>query len=490
MSAFEANVSSDTKRSRGGKNAEIDSALLEWFRKARSKNIPISGPILQEKALQIAKALDVAPSEFKASNGWLDRFKNRNGIKARSISGEAGDVSQTTVDSWKERLPDILQGWEPENIWNMDETGQFFRALPNKSLADSSCTCTGGKKSKERLTCAFFVNAKGGKEKPIVVGKSANPRCLKGISDRSTLPCQYFNQRKAWMESGILEKILSNLNRRLKTQNRRILLLMDNAPCHPEDLDEKFTQINVVFLPANTTSLLQPLDLGIIQAFKLKYYRCLLTHVVSKIDECSTASEVCKSIDILQAMRWTAMAWNDVSESTVVKCFIKAGILTSEGELNALEVANSDVDPFAELQSEISNVEDMAHQVSGVNTIGIKEAVSGCYDPPVCKELPDNWEDSFFSDLNVNQETIDINDSDDENNANDDYNEEEVAVASLKVFSYEEAVANLEDALQFLQSKGNINTANELSKVIFQTQNDWLETKKRQSKVTDFFTKS
>ena len=145
VSAFEANASSDTKRSRGGKNAEIDSALLEWFRKARSKNIPISGPILQEKALQIAKALDAAPPEFKASNGWLDRFKNRSGIKARSISGKAVDVSQTTVDSWKERLPDILQGLDPENIWNMDETGQFFRALPNKSLAESSRTCTGGK---------------------------------------------------------------------------------------------------------------------------------------------------------------------------------------------------------------------------------------------------------------------------------------------------------------------------------------------------------
>ena len=154
--------------------------------------------------------------------------------------------------------------------------------------------------------------------------------------------------------------------------------------------------------------------------------------------------------------------------------FHQGGILTSEGELNALEVANSDVDPFAELQSEISNVEDMP----------------GCHDPPVCKELPDNWEDSFISDLNVNQATIDINDSDDDNNANDDYNEEEVAVASLKVSSYKEAVANLEDALQFLQSKGNINTADELSKVIFRTQNDWLETKKRQSKVTDFFTKS
>ena len=145
VAAFEANASSDTKRSRQGKNVEIDSALLEWFRKARSKNIPISGPILQEKALQIAKALDVAPSEFKASNGWLDRFKNRNGIKPRFISGEAGDVSKTPVDSWKKRLPDVLHGWELENIWNMDETGQFFRDLPNKSLADSSRNCTGGK---------------------------------------------------------------------------------------------------------------------------------------------------------------------------------------------------------------------------------------------------------------------------------------------------------------------------------------------------------
>ena len=74
----------------------------------------------------------------------------------------------------------------------------------------------------------------------------------------------------------------------------------------------------------------------------------------------------------------------------------------------------------------------MAHQARGITAIGIKEAVSGCYDPPVCKKLPDNWENSFFSDLNVNQATIDINDSDDDNNANDDYNEEEVAVISQK----------------------------------------------------------
>ena len=144
----------------------------------------------------------------------------------------------------------------------MDETGQFFRALPSKSLADKSRSCTGGKRSKERLTCALFVNASGGKERPIIIGKSANPRCFRGITDKADLPCQYFNQSKAWMEAEILEEILRKLNGRLRRENRKIILFLDNAPCHPEDLDEKFTRIKIVFLPKNTTSRLQPLDLG------------------------------------------------------------------------------------------------------------------------------------------------------------------------------------------------------------------------------------
>lgn len=230
--------------------------------------------MLQEKAKRIAEALGLS-QDFKASNGWLGRFKNRNGIKAKCTSGEAGDVSEVTVESWRERLLEILHGWSPENIWNMYETGQLFRALPSKFLADKSRSCSGGKRYKERLTCALFVNTSGGKERPIIIGKSANPRSFRGIDNKADLPCHYFNQS-----------------------------------CHQEDLDEKFTKIKIVFLPKNTTSRLQPLDLGIKQAFKLKYYKQLLTHVVRKtrkIDECSSAFEVCKSVDLLQAMRLTAI---------------------------------------------------------------------------------------------------------------------------------------------------------------------------------------
>lgn len=76
LKAFEANSSSNTKRSRGARNEEIDNRLLDWFRKARSKNMPITGPKLQGKAMQIAQGLDISKDEFKASNGWLDRFKS------------------------------------------------------------------------------------------------------------------------------------------------------------------------------------------------------------------------------------------------------------------------------------------------------------------------------------------------------------------------------------------------------------------------------
>ena len=63
---LEANVSSKKKRCRGGNNVEIEKTLLDWFRKARSKNIPVTGPMPQEKARRVADALGLSQEDFKA----------------------------------------------------------------------------------------------------------------------------------------------------------------------------------------------------------------------------------------------------------------------------------------------------------------------------------------------------------------------------------------------------------------------------------------
>ena len=74
-------------------------------------------------------------------------------------------------------MPELTADYELKNIWNMDELGLFFKALPEKGLVDKSRNCRGGKKSKQRLTVAFFVAADGSKiSGPVVIWKSKSPR--------------------------------------------------------------------------------------------------------------------------------------------------------------------------------------------------------------------------------------------------------------------------------------------------------------------------
>jgi hypothetical protein len=77
----------------------------------RSDNFPINGPILREKANEIALRLRI--DDFKASNGWLHRFKLRHDVGCRVMIGESGSVSQDSVDHWiNYSLPALLNGYE------------------------------------------------------------------------------------------------------------------------------------------------------------------------------------------------------------------------------------------------------------------------------------------------------------------------------------------------------------------------------------------
>ncbi|XP_060845841.1 tigger transposable element-derived protein 3-like [Rhopalosiphum padi] len=64
----------------------IDKELLVWFSKTREKNLPVSGPTIQEKGKQLAEVYGL--NDFKASNGWLEKFRKRHNISFKSICGE------------------------------------------------------------------------------------------------------------------------------------------------------------------------------------------------------------------------------------------------------------------------------------------------------------------------------------------------------------------------------------------------------------------
>ena len=102
---------------------------------------------------------------------------------------------------------------------------------------------------------ALLVNSAGEKELPIVIGKSKSPRCFKGLPDKAKphgIP--YYANPKAWMNTSIMVDVLDKLNRKLMRQKRKVLLLLDNVSSHPPDLIGQFSNLNIVFLPKNTSS--------------------------------------------------------------------------------------------------------------------------------------------------------------------------------------------------------------------------------------------
>ena len=247
LEAWSSNSATNCKRSNNEKFEKINSLLWEWYMRARQSNIPVDGPMLREEARLIAEKL--GETSFKGTDGWLAKWKQRHNVAQMSVAGEEGDVCQETLESWRERVKELMRGFEPADIWNQDETGTMWKALPEKSLAERGKRCRGGKNAKQRIAAAFFVNAAGGKETPILIGSSKKPRCFANLPHISR-PCgaDYFSNDKGWMKSDIMINVPTKLNNKLKRTDRQILLFLDNAPCHPPSMKGMFSNIKIEFL--------------------------------------------------------------------------------------------------------------------------------------------------------------------------------------------------------------------------------------------------
>ena len=261
MSDAAENPNADRKRRRVGKAEDVESALLSWFTDARARDVNVTTSILEEKANQLAEQL--GNPDFKATNGWICRWKNRHGIKYKKQHGEKSDADTTAADTWSTTvLPDLLETYAPRDIYNTDETGIYFRALPDGSLTFSNDKLSGTKKSKERITALVTTNMDGTDKRPLlIIGKAKQPRCFRGIS---SLPLPYTFNKNSWMTGPIFRDWLQEFNKGMEKQKRKIALVLDNCAAHPKDAADDLQNIKLVFLPPNVTSLIQPCDMGII----------------------------------------------------------------------------------------------------------------------------------------------------------------------------------------------------------------------------------
>ena len=172
----------------------------------------------------------------------------------------------------------------------------------------------------------------------------------------------------------------------------------------PSRLSEKKTH-EYLYL-ASYLLILHPnsslLDLGIIQNLKVHYRRLFLSYVLAKIDECDTASDVSKSVNILTAIKWVAKAWDMVKPETISKCFRNAGILSdSMGVITRGLNENDDDYPYLESDQCLIGLQTLIDKTihECCNEEYVKQYVNFDGDLPVCTNLDLDWENNFLKDI-------------------------------------------------------------------------------------------
>ncbi len=83
-----------------------------------------------QPSLTIAKAKNIPKSNYKASWQWLSWFKVHYGLQTMVLQREGAKVNKNDLELIAlEELYKIIVQYDPENIYNMDEIGLFFRLL-------------------------------------------------------------------------------------------------------------------------------------------------------------------------------------------------------------------------------------------------------------------------------------------------------------------------------------------------------------------------
>lgn len=301
--------------------------ILNWISKKRKQNVTLGSHVIRRRALKYGARYN----HFKASSGWLRRLFVRHNISYRIINGESASVDANVVNEWLSKLPELIEGYELRDIYNMDETGLFYRYINKKSFVVKGDKCNGIKQCKDRITVCLLTSAIGEKEPPVIIGKFKRPRCFQKRKVEDHFNAYWQSNATAWMTKEIFTLWMEKLNRKMRRARRKIILFMDNAPSHPKI---ELSNVRIEYFPANTTPVLQPMDAGIIKQLKDMYRIHLEDFRIAEMTDNESESDGERmppsSVETVKISLWQAIAiidqtWSELSAELIFRCFQKCG---------------------------------------------------------------------------------------------------------------------------------------------------------------------
>ncbi|KAL0352071.1 UNVERIFIED_CONTAM: hypothetical protein Scaly_1595800 [Sesamum calycinum] len=104
----------------------MEKVLYEWFLQYQDR-VNMTGELILKKAKDIMKLLySQHPPEHQFSQGWLEKFKIRHGIKSFRRFGESGSVDMQNMEMKLEAIREKINQFSMKDVFNLDETGLFY----------------------------------------------------------------------------------------------------------------------------------------------------------------------------------------------------------------------------------------------------------------------------------------------------------------------------------------------------------------------------
>ncbi|XP_014778247.1 tigger transposable element-derived protein 1-like [Octopus bimaculoides] len=215
---------------------------------------------------------------------------------------------------------------------------------------------------KDRLTLALCANATiNCKIKPLLVYHSETPEPFKSHKiPKEVLQVMWRSNPRVWVTWQFFVEWVNlvfgaDVKEYLQENNLPLqaLLVLDNAPAHPPNLEddilEGFKFIKVLYLPPNTTPILQLMDQQVISNFKKLFTKDLFRHCFEVTESTDlTLREFWKDhYNIVICLRIIDMAWQGVTKRSLTSVWKK---------LWPEVVSETD---FERLEPEVAVVEDI-----------------------------------------------------------------------------------------------------------------------------------
>lgn len=348
----------------------------------KDAQLPVTGSVISVRAIMMKEHLlckhfdDNDPfvltadefsalEAFTASKSWCSKTAILFGLRSKVLHGEAGSVDVDAVSDDIKNIVNIIKRYKLDNVYNTDETGLFFKCLPNRSYVDNESAKdargTKAMKAKDRVTLYVCTNATGTDKVPLsIIGKSKEPRCFRNHPKK----LDYYSQAKAWSDTKTFllwwQRFLNYI--RSKT-NDPVLLILDNCGPHGADVKDPNEQVTILFLPPNCTSVFQPMDAGIIAMVKKLYRYRLLRLMIEMYDERIQRREDAKKAKmqagtmglkeghpphLRDVMDILSGVWDEISVHSIKKCWMKTTLISDE-------MINQSITPSAEETCTVNN---------------------------------------------------------------------------------------------------------------------------------------